>query len=72
MFELLGTSAEHKRDVIYETGHFVPGDQLVKETLDWFGRHLGSVKDARKTLTTARAAVTADAVPTHGAAAMGT
>jgi len=33
---------------IYEAGHFVPRDQLVKETLDWFDRYLGPVKDARK------------------------
>jgi dienelactone hydrolase/tRNA A-37 threonylcarbamoyl transferase component Bud32 len=48
MFEMLGTPATQKRQVIYEVGHFVPRDQLVKETLDWYDRYLGPVKDARK------------------------
>jgi len=54
MFELLGTPAGQKRHVIYEAGHFVPRDQLVKETLDWFDRYLGPVKDARKTPAAAK------------------
>ncbi|HET8623871.1 MAG TPA: protein kinase, partial [Gemmatimonadales bacterium] len=44
MFRLLGTSAEHKRQVISEGGHFVPRPQLVKETLDWLDRYLGAVR----------------------------
>jgi hypothetical protein len=47
-FELLGTPAMDKRHVIYEAGHFVPRDQLVKETLDWYDRYLGPVRGARK------------------------
>jgi cephalosporin-C deacetylase-like acetyl esterase len=43
MFQLFGTPPAHKRHVIYEAGHFVPRDQLVKETLDWLDRYLGSV-----------------------------
>jgi hypothetical protein len=54
MFELLGAPAEHKRHVIYEAGHVVPRDQLVQETLDWFDRYLGPVKDARKTSAAAK------------------
>jgi len=44
MFKLLGTSPEHKRHVVYESGHFVPRTQLIKEALDWLDRHLGPVK----------------------------
>lgn len=44
MFELLGTPAEHKRLFIYETGHFVPRTQLIKEFLDWLDKYLGPVK----------------------------
>ena len=44
MFQLFGTHPEHKRYVLYEAGHFVPRDQLVKETLDWLDKYLGEVK----------------------------
>ena len=43
--ELLGTPPELKKHVTLEGGH-VPNDfrGLVRETLDWFDRHLGRVK----------------------------
>ena len=44
MFELLGTPSEHKRQVVYETGHSVPRKELVKESLDWLDRYLGPVR----------------------------
>ncbi len=44
MFQLLGTPPEHKRHVVYETGHFVPRTQLIKESLEWLDRYLGPVK----------------------------
>ena len=44
MFKLLGTPPEHKRHVVYESGHFVPRTQLIKEALDWLDRYLGPVK----------------------------
>jgi cephalosporin-C deacetylase-like acetyl esterase len=44
MYELLGTPREHKKQYIYETGHFVPKNQCIKETLDWLDRYLGPVK----------------------------
>ncbi|MFW6078853.1 MAG: SUMF1/EgtB/PvdO family nonheme iron enzyme [Gemmatimonadota bacterium] len=47
MFELLGTPREHKRHVVAEDGHFVPRDQLIRETLDWLDRYLGSVERER-------------------------
>ncbi|MDH4222225.1 MAG: protein kinase [candidate division Zixibacteria bacterium] len=44
MFTLLGTPPEHKKYVLYETGHFVPRNQLIKESLDWLDKYLGSVR----------------------------
>jgi cephalosporin-C deacetylase-like acetyl esterase len=44
MFRLLGTPKEHKRRVVYETGHNIPRNELIKETLDWLDRYLGPVK----------------------------
>ena len=44
MFRLLGTPNEHKRRVVYETGHDIPRNELIKETLDWLDRYLGPVK----------------------------
>jgi hypothetical protein len=44
MFELLGTPAAHKRLVVYDTDHFVPRNELIKETLAWLDRYLGPVQ----------------------------
>lgn len=44
MFRMLGTPAEHKRYVVYEAGHVIPRNELIKETLDWFDKYLGPVK----------------------------
>lgn len=44
LFRLLGTPAQDKRHVIYETGHAVPQGELSKETLAWLDRYLGPVK----------------------------
>jgi dienelactone hydrolase len=43
MFELLGTPAEHKALKIYETDHFIPRNELIKETLNWLDRYFGPV-----------------------------
>ena len=43
MFALLGTPAEHKRQVIYDSSHLVPRAELIKETLAWLDRYLGPV-----------------------------
>jgi eukaryotic-like serine/threonine-protein kinase len=48
MFELFGTPTAQKRYVLYEAGHFVPRDALVRETLDWYDRYLGPVKNSTK------------------------
>jgi len=44
MFRLLGTPKEEIHRVIYATGHDIPRDQMIKETLDWLDRYLGPVK----------------------------
>jgi len=43
-FEALGTPAEHKRRVVYETGHNLPRNEMIRETLDWLDKYLGPVK----------------------------
>jgi formylglycine-generating enzyme required for sulfatase activity/dienelactone hydrolase len=43
MFQLLGTSPEHKRHVLFDAGHDVPKDELVKEVRQWLDRYLGPV-----------------------------
>lgn len=42
-FQLLGTPPEHKRQFIYESSHFVPRADLIKETLNWLDLYLGPV-----------------------------
>ena len=44
MFRLVGTAREHKRRTIYETGHDIPRNEMIKESLDWLDRYLGPVK----------------------------
>jgi len=43
-FDLLGTPATDKRRVLYDTGHNLPINSAVQETLDWFDRYLGPVR----------------------------
>ena len=44
MFDLLGTPPEHKKLKVYESDHFVPRNEMIKEILGWLDRYLGSVK----------------------------
>jgi dienelactone hydrolase len=44
MFALLGTPAEHKRQIIYDSSHLVPRSELIKETLAWLDKYLGPVR----------------------------
>jgi eukaryotic-like serine/threonine-protein kinase len=44
MFELLGTPAEQKRHLLYETDHIPPRIEYIKESLTWFDKYLGPVK----------------------------
>jgi serine/threonine protein kinase/formylglycine-generating enzyme required for sulfatase activity/dienelactone hydrolase len=44
MFRLLGTPADHKRQIFYETDHIPPYTEYVRETLAWLDKYLGPVK----------------------------
>jgi formylglycine-generating enzyme required for sulfatase activity/cephalosporin-C deacetylase-like acetyl esterase len=44
MFRLLGTPREHKRRIVYDTGHDIPRTEIIKETLNWLDRYLGPVQ----------------------------
>jgi formylglycine-generating enzyme required for sulfatase activity/dienelactone hydrolase len=44
MFNFLGTPAKDKRIIIYDAGHIVPRNELIKESLLWYDHYLGSVK----------------------------
>lgn len=44
MFDLLGTPVKDKKLVLYETDHFIPGNELVKESLGWLDKYLGPTK----------------------------
>ncbi len=41
MYDLLGTRKEDKRLALFETDHFVPRKELIKETLNWLDKYLG-------------------------------
>jgi formylglycine-generating enzyme required for sulfatase activity/dienelactone hydrolase len=43
-FNLLGTQADQKRRVVYDTGHNIPRPDLIRESLDWLDRYLGPVR----------------------------
>ncbi|MCK4346154.1 MAG: SUMF1/EgtB/PvdO family nonheme iron enzyme [Bacteroidales bacterium] len=43
-FDLLGTPEKDKRLCLYETGHFVPKSEMIKEVLDWLDKYMGPVK----------------------------
>ena len=44
MFRYLGTPAEHKRRVVYDTGHDIPRNEMIKESLNWLDQYLGPVR----------------------------
>jgi dienelactone hydrolase len=43
-FRLLGAPAEDKRRIRYDTGHNLPLNEAVKETLNWFDSRFGAVR----------------------------
>jgi cephalosporin-C deacetylase-like acetyl esterase len=43
MFELLGTVEEDKTLKIYDTPHYMPRNDLIKETLNWLDKYFGPV-----------------------------
>jgi cephalosporin-C deacetylase-like acetyl esterase len=44
MFHFLGTPKEHKRRVVYDSGHDLPRTEIIKETLNWLDQYLGPVQ----------------------------
>jgi len=42
LFALFGTPPEHKRHVVFETGHALPIDGVAREVLPWLDRYLGA------------------------------
>lgn len=44
MFNFLGTPSKDKKIIIYDAGHTVPRDELIKESLFWYDKYLGVVK----------------------------
>ena len=43
MFKFLGSEEKNKKAMHYEGGHVVPRAELIKETLGWFDKYLGTV-----------------------------
>jgi cephalosporin-C deacetylase-like acetyl esterase len=44
MFRLLGTPAEHKRHILFDSGHMAPVNEATKLVLQWLDKYLGPVK----------------------------
>jgi len=44
MFRLFGTPKEQKRLLLYDTGHDIPANEIIKQTLNWLARYLGPVR----------------------------
>jgi len=44
LFDLLGTPQQQKELKVYDTDHFIPRNEFIKETLNWLDRYLGPVK----------------------------
>ncbi len=44
MYDLLGTEEKDKRLITYPTDHFVPRNELIKESLKWLDHYFGPVK----------------------------
>ncbi len=40
-FDLLGTPKEHKKWMVYDSDHFIPRNEFIKETLAWLDKYLG-------------------------------
>ena len=45
MYRLLGTAEDRKRRIVFDVGHgWLPHNQFVRETLEWYDRHLGPIQ----------------------------
>jgi len=43
-FDLLGVPERDKRLVVFDTDHYVPKRDLIKESLEWLNEYMGPVK----------------------------
>jgi dienelactone hydrolase len=43
MYDLLGTPEEDKKQIVFETGHFVPRLEMARDIMSWLDRYLGPV-----------------------------
>jgi formylglycine-generating enzyme required for sulfatase activity/dienelactone hydrolase len=41
LYHLLGSRKDQKKHLLYETGHNIPRNELIKETLNWLDQYLG-------------------------------
>ena len=44
LFRLLGSPAEDKRHVLFDSGHVVPRSLVLRESLRWLDQYLGPVQ----------------------------
>jgi hypothetical protein len=42
-YQLLGSRKDQKKHLLYETGHNIPRNELIKETINWLDEYLGPV-----------------------------
>ena len=40
MYNFLGTDQKNKKHIIYDTGHYIPFNDLVNESLNWLQNYL--------------------------------
>jgi hypothetical protein len=40
---MLGSKKDQKKHLLYDTGHSIPRNELIKETLNWLDQYLGPV-----------------------------
>ena len=42
-YQMLGSKKDEKKHILYDTGHNIPRNELIKETLNWLDQYLGPV-----------------------------
>jgi dipeptidyl aminopeptidase/acylaminoacyl peptidase len=43
LYRLLGSRKDQKKHLLYDTGHNIPRNELIKETLNWLDEYLGPI-----------------------------
>jgi hypothetical protein len=44
MYDLMGTPKDQKELKLYDTDHFIPKNEFIKESLRWLDKYFGPVK----------------------------